>query len=144
MANGAEPKRAKKLAPLIIKLISGIAALTAAYAGYARLENQNALMLQALGSKLNSLSEQVAYLQGMHGIPPDGSLIDGEPAHKHTMSKPSEIAALHGEEPPLSAVAPVLVRPAMSRIKIKAFEQVPVTFDGLQALEQTQLSPKGE
>jgi len=146
MAHEAGPQWVKKLAPLILKLISGIAALTAAYAGYAKLENQNALMLQALGSKLNSLSEQVAYLQGMHGIPPETtSAPDVEPARAHVATKAPQYASLHGQE--TSAETVVMVKGPLKpspRIKLKAFEQVPVTFDGLQALEQFQLSPKGD
>ena len=146
MADAAEPKWAKKLAPLVIKLILGIAALTAAYAGYAKLENQNALMLQALGSKLNSLSEQVSYLQGMHGIPPETTSAPGvEPTHAHATTKAPGYTSLHGDEPAVAVVmaAPVPPKP-VQRIQLKAFEQVPITFDGLQALEQTQLSPKGD
>ncbi len=47
------------------KLVAVIVGLTAAVKAYTGLEEQNAMILQAVATKLNSLSEEVAYIKGM-------------------------------------------------------------------------------
>jgi len=58
------PGHLRRQAPNYAKLAAAVGTLTAAVNGYVSLQKQNELVLEALGSKLNALSQRVAHMEG--------------------------------------------------------------------------------
>jgi hypothetical protein len=129
-------KRAVKVTFDAAKIVMAITTLVVAYNGYRDLENKNALVLEALGSKLNALAEKVSYLEGrlqaLSTAPTPG-------VHHLTLAKPPEPPPPENQPP--AAVA------AGEGVMLKAYESVPLDVAGLQQLqiEQRELkAPPGE
>jgi len=130
------------------KLIAAIGTLTAAVNGYLDLEKKNELVLQALASKINALSQEVAYLKGRLDATAAVEAVPAEPtpppAEPVMMDEVGEGAGDEGAEAAVEveAVAEVAedVKPikAKRQIKLDAYEAVPTTMQELQQLQLRQ------
>jgi hypothetical protein len=144
----------KKLVWAILKLVAAIGVLTAAVNNYLDQENknaelgrQNALILQALGSKVNNLGNEVSYIKGRLD-----SLPAFRPSH-HRLEQPPPVrpvgmapAPKEDEVEPAGVLGEVEVtsdapEPERSKedkappLRIDAFEDVPTSLKDLQQMQ---------
>lgn len=137
MAEETKPtktKRAVKVTVDAAKIVMAISALVAAYNGYRDLESKNALVLEALGSKLNALAEKVSYLEGRLEAKVETA------APSHPTVRPGVIARL--PEPTEPVDAPKAAEPSAA-VTLQAYTDVPLNVQALQQLQVEQLELKG-
>lgn len=138
MVDAEKPKSRKKdITVALVKLIMAITALVTAINGYLELEKQNALVLQALGSKVNELAKEVSYLHGR--VDASAPL----PA-VHAMPVPPAAVDTGEEDLELAGIAEVMAEsaPEEPQLKLRAYEYVPLDMEALQQMSADRIGGK--
>lgn len=149
-AETPKPSKLKSRAALTTKLIAAIGTLTVAINGYMDLQEQNQLVLQALGSKLNNLSQRVARMEGfVVGVTMEKASADTpakpirydddfpEPIEEHA------VAVVAAEIPEdelemvevMAAPEPAPKKVKKAKLNIDAYEDVPMDMDSLEQMQ---------
>jgi hypothetical protein len=135
-------QRAVKVSIDVAKIVAAITSLIVVYNGYRDLENKNALLLEALGSKLNALSEKVAHLEGHIEEQATAPTPVTPPKPGHTPAGTPVPAHTPTVAPPMPAVVMVETPADIERMpfKLKAYETVPTDMKALQLMQQEQVA----
>lgn len=156
---GKIKEHAKKNVANYTKVIAALATLTAAVNGYLNLAEQNELMLQALGSKLNSLAVKVAYMEGRLDVAPyEARVIESmKPKIGKHHSSPVKRAVSKAMDKPKALFVPskevetathteavaklVAVSPIQRQMQVQfdAYDEVPLSMEDLKTEAQEQV-----
>ena len=115
------------------KIVLAISALTAAVKGYYDLQQQNQLILESVGSKVNALSEKVAFIEGRM-----------TEMSRHVALSPTSVRVLSAPPLPPESKAETKVEVETSgkpMLKFKAYEAMPLKMEQLQQMQVQAQTP---
>jgi hypothetical protein len=159
-------RRVATHAAWVAPLLTALAALAHDYISSIHHERQSTMMLQAVGSKLNALANEVAYIQGALHLPPSGmgqyngvgegytpELYESAPKFMGVTipgAGAGAVAEVSKHKPTTAPATPASAPVLKTSVSLKAFEAVPTSFEQLEKLDiapaktVAKSDPKGE
>jgi len=127
------------------KIVTLLGMLLAVVKGYYQLEQQGQLLLEALGSKLNSLAIKVEVLEGRVAeftdlkVLPSPVTFPREPAAPKPSAPDAEYVVMTTEGPATAEVFKEGV--GFPELNLKAYDPIPLKMNQLQKLQQQAAAP---